>query len=531
MNVQLADRHNDSGSGAKGPIGVMELDVTPDGSRVVALGNFKHADGLLRDQIVMITTSGASAVVTPDWATQRYTPYCSKGAFDSYVRDVAFSPDGSFLVGRGSSGGPNAGTLCDSAARFETYAVGTALQPTWADYTGGDTLWGVEVTDSAVYVGGHMRWMNNISGRDSAAQGAVPRPGIAALSVSSGVPLDWNPGRHPRGEAVYTLLATDNGLYFGTDTDWVGNFEYERPRVGFFPFAGGHEVADDSLAALPADVLTGSPGLSGDSLVHQSFDGATFGARTTLASPGISWSKVRARSGQEASSTTATTTGSSTAARTRRGFSARPSNSTPTTIPYWLNLPTGSGLVDLHRRGAVAVRQLQQLRDRAGLPQPPSLLHPVELQPVAVALLRRRLGHRRLEVFSATNGIAWNDAALAFASGNDLYYAVRSTGQLRKVALVNDAPSGAAVTVDTSRDWRGRRDLPGAADRQRPARGRFTQTCLELDCTFDATRIRRPGRHARRLPVGLRRRHRHGVTPPHYVRLGRRPPGQPHGDR
>ena len=119
MNVQLTQRHNDSGSGAKSAVGVMELDVTPDGSRVVAIGNFKRADGLLRDQVVMLDTSGASAVVSPTWATTRYSPYCAKNAFDSWVRDVSFSPDGSFFV-IASSGGPFAGTLCDSAARFET---------------------------------------------------------------------------------------------------------------------------------------------------------------------------------------------------------------------------------------------------------------------------------------------------------------------------------------------------------------------------------------------------------------------------
>ena len=126
MNVQLADRHNDSGSGAKGAVGVTELDVTPDGSRVVAIGNFKHADGLLRDQVVMLDTSGASAVVAPDWATTRYTPYCSKDAFDSWVRDVSFSPDGSFFVV--AQRRPVRRHAVRHAARFETYADGTALR-------------------------------------------------------------------------------------------------------------------------------------------------------------------------------------------------------------------------------------------------------------------------------------------------------------------------------------------------------------------------------------------------------------------
>ena len=111
-----------------------------------------------------------------------YTPICSPGAFDSYMRDVEMSPDGSFFV-VATTGGPHSGTLCDTAARFETYAVGTALTPTWTNTSGGDTLWGVEVTQSAVYVGGHNRWMNNPSGSDRAAPGRRPAAGPGRRST------------------------------------------------------------------------------------------------------------------------------------------------------------------------------------------------------------------------------------------------------------------------------------------------------------------------------------------------------------
>ncbi len=53
--------------------------------------------------------------------------------------------------------------MCDSTSRWELppTATGGGLQPTWVDHSGGDTFWAVEVTESAVYVGGHMRWLNN----------------------------------------------------------------------------------------------------------------------------------------------------------------------------------------------------------------------------------------------------------------------------------------------------------------------------------------------------------------------------------
>lgn len=256
---QIVDQHhNNSGSGAQGAIGVKDLEVTPDGSKLVAIGNFKVVDGLPRDQLVVLDLTGTSAAVQGDWRTKRYEPLCYNWAFDSYMRGLSVSPDGSYFV-ISSTGGGNQGTLCDSVSRFEFSATGQEIQPTWSDFAGGDTLWGIEATESAVYVGGHGRWMNNSFGRDFAAQGAVPRPGLAALDPRNGVPLAWNPGRNPRGVAVYEILATPDGLWVGSNTEWVGNRKYRRERIAFFPLAGGAPRASDALPGLPGTAyLAGS---------------------------------------------------------------------------------------------------------------------------------------------------------------------------------------------------------------------------------------------------------------------------------
>ncbi|WP_370618062.1 PKD domain-containing protein [Mumia qirimensis] len=257
LNHQLTDRHNDSGSGAVGPVGVRDMDITPDGSRLVAIGNFKNADGLPRDQIVMLSLGESASTVTADWRTRRYEPYCYNWAFDSYMRGVSVSPDGSYFV-VATTGGPNGGTLCDTAARFEVAATGAEIQPTWVDHSGGDTLWGVAVTEQAVYVGGHQRWMNNSLGSDSSGAGSVPRPGLSALDPTTGVPLAWNPGRNPRGAAVYALYPTTDGLWMGSDTEYVGpNYRYRRPRLAFFPLATGKAKASDSVASLGATAFLG----------------------------------------------------------------------------------------------------------------------------------------------------------------------------------------------------------------------------------------------------------------------------------
>jgi hypothetical protein len=136
VDIQLAGHHNNTGTGARGYVGSWALDASPDGKRLVVIGNFRTANGLPRDQLAMVDIGGAHASLDSNWATRRYAPYCHNKSFDGYVRGVSFSPDSSYFVVTATGGGVP-GTLCDATARFETHAVGTNLQPTWVDETGG----------------------------------------------------------------------------------------------------------------------------------------------------------------------------------------------------------------------------------------------------------------------------------------------------------------------------------------------------------------------------------------------------------
>ncbi len=60
--------------------------------------------------------------------------------------------------------------VCDAAARFET-GVAAPSAPTWINYTGGDSLYSVAATGTAVYVQGHQRWMDNPQGNNSPGPG------------------------------------------------------------------------------------------------------------------------------------------------------------------------------------------------------------------------------------------------------------------------------------------------------------------------------------------------------------------------
>ena len=200
-------------------------DVSPDGTRMVVTGNFTKINGLGRYQIALLDLT-TSPVSVADWQTGLYGDGCAN-AFKTYMRDVDFSPDGtSFAVV--TTGAYNSTFLCDTAAAWDTTATGSNLQPEWVNYSGGDTLTAVAWTDTAVYIGGHQRWANNPYAADRVGAGAVPREGLAALDPRSGATLTWNPGR-TRGVAVYSLVATDAGLWIGSDTDRIAGFQYRGP--------------------------------------------------------------------------------------------------------------------------------------------------------------------------------------------------------------------------------------------------------------------------------------------------------------
>lgn len=260
----------------KGAVGVEDLVITPDGSKLVAIGNFKSVDGLPRDQVVMIDLGGTSAVVRPDWATHRYEPACYSASYDSYIRDVDMSADGSYFVIAASGGGRD--TLCDNTARFETNAVGQDVQPTWANAAGGDSQLSVAIAGDVIYAGGHARWSNNVDGNDYPGPGAVPRPGLSALDARTGMPISWNPGRNPRGGGAKAAYVSTDGVWVGSDTDWVGDRRYRRQKLAFFPLTGGADLASETVSSLPAGIYRGTSATNTSVLYRVDAGGAAVAA-------------------------------------------------------------------------------------------------------------------------------------------------------------------------------------------------------------------------------------------------------------
>jgi hypothetical protein len=295
VNVPFAgvyDPANMFNNKAGGQTNIRALDVTPDGSRLVAVGNFSTVGGLARSQVAVLDVSGSTATVAP-WATTRYDADhndCGQ-VYDTFTRDVDISPDGTYFVVSATgafAGGAATGTMCDTTSRWQLASTGN--DPSWIDYTGGDTTYGVAVTGGAVYVGGHMRWQNNPYQADQAGPGAVPREGIAALDPANGLPLSWDPGR-ARGVGAKAMFATSDGLWVGSDTTNIDN--RTRGRIAFLPLAGGTTIPTVAAAALPSDLFMAQSTTVGALLRRPVRVSGAPSAAPSTANTDLDWSTVR----------------------------------------------------------------------------------------------------------------------------------------------------------------------------------------------------------------------------------------------
>lgn len=231
-----------------------KLDATPDGSKLVVIGNFSKVDGQTRDQVAMFDLAGGSATLA-DWYANGFAPQCRATKWPMWIRDMDVAPTGDYVVfgTTGAYGSPTSSLrLCDTVSRYELGASGT-VEPTWLSYTGGDTTYGVAATGEIVYAGGHMRWMNNPWCGDRECAGAVDRYGITALDSRTGVPLEWDPRRDPRGLGTFELLADETGLWVGQDTGNIGG-EFHG-LIAKLPTATGRAIARPAAGDPDAGIM------------------------------------------------------------------------------------------------------------------------------------------------------------------------------------------------------------------------------------------------------------------------------------
>jgi PKD repeat protein len=463
-------------------------DVTPDGSRMVVVGNFTQVNGQGRYQIAVLDLT-TSPISVADWSTQAYGNGCSS-SFDTYMRDVDISPDGSHFVVV-TTGAYNNTYLCDVAARWETYATGSNLQPTWTNYSGGDTLTRVAVTASAVYVGGHQRWMNNRYVGDRVGSGAVPREGLAALDPRSGATLSWNPGR-VRGVGVYGFLATESGLWIGSDTSTIAG--QNRGRFALMPL-NGVVLPAENTGTLPTQVVSlgldqGGSGSQLDRTTARTFTGTAVTGSPVTAAGTEDWSSVQGAFMVDGKLFTAWPD-QTLRVQDYDGATFGPQSNVPLAL-------AGSGSLNRFATEDLSTVSSMFYDRTSGVlyftKDGSSRLHRRSFSPES-----RIVGGERFSSDTSAGGVDWSNVETMFLAGNHLYTST-STGNLvrRTWDPVAGLPvSGTATTVSgpaiDGQDWRAQDTFVFAGDEIVPPppnvapTAAFTQTCSGTTCQFNSS--------------------------------------------
>ncbi len=469
FSLEVAGTHNG------GRTSLQKFDITPDGSKLLAIGNFTTVGGQARRQVVLLDLTGPAATVA-NWATSFYTAGCAP-VFDSYLRDLDISPDGTYAVISTTGAYRGSTSPCDTTSRWELGATGTNVTPTWIDYTGGDTTYAVAVTGTAVYVGGHFRWQNNPYAGDRASQGAVAREGIAALDPANGLPLAWDPGR-ARGVGVFDMLATPQGLWVGDDTDRIGGWAL-HPKLAFFPLAGGFEVPATTTPKLPGQVMLAGnvPGAATDDMVTRSFDGTHASAASPADGGGVAWSQSRGAVVIGDSLYTAWADGN-LYARTYDGAQ----------LGAAVNVDGMDQIVRLTNFHNEVPNITAMFFDSGRLYY--SLAGQSSLYYRYFTPSTKVIGAVR---YTATNnsGVSFSNASALILSGGRLYVGDRTAGTLRAVSFSKGAVSGSAVTVSgpavDGQSWRGRSIFVAPEVPNEAPVAAFTAQCEQLTCSFDSS--------------------------------------------
>jgi PKD repeat protein len=204
------------------PTRVWNTTLSPDGTKLLAMGDFMSVGGQHRQQLFMLDL-GASSATVDAWYSPEFNAYCDISE-PFYIQDASWSPDMSQIYTVSTGYKPASGTgwrtsdpragLCDAAAAFPSTSIPT-VSHLWVNYTGCDSLFSTAADATTVYIGGHERFANNPRGCDAAGPGAVNAPGMSGISATTGL-LNDNPTR-ARGNGADDELVTAAGLWIGSD--------------------------------------------------------------------------------------------------------------------------------------------------------------------------------------------------------------------------------------------------------------------------------------------------------------------------
>ena len=176
---------------------------------------------------------GGSAAALTGWYTDAFKPPCMKG-FDTYLRQVKFSPDGSYIVVAATGRASSAQKLCDSAARFETEPDRPAATRPGCSAPAATRCYAVAVTGAGRLsrrAPAVVRQPVRHATATGAGPGAVARPGHRRGQPEhrQGAGVESDPRRAAWGYA--RSWHRPDGLLVGSDTDQLGQRVPRPPRL------------------------------------------------------------------------------------------------------------------------------------------------------------------------------------------------------------------------------------------------------------------------------------------------------------
>ena len=199
VNLNISGRYvyTDQGGRSSGnnSTNVYNFALSPDGTKLLAMGVFTSVGGEPRRQIVMLNL-GATATVSP-WYSPEFDQNCAT-VEPFWLQDASWSPDMSTIyiattgykpatnlnpyVGTGYFTSEPRGGLCDVAAAFP--ATPEPVLHDWVNHTGCDSLYSTAADANHVYIGGHQRWADSPNGCDGRGTQGIPAPGMGGLDPS-----------------------------------------------------------------------------------------------------------------------------------------------------------------------------------------------------------------------------------------------------------------------------------------------------------------------------------------------------------
>ena len=244
------DNQLSGGIGVDGQLGVPQLKLTPDMSKLLVVHTGRQIDGQDRYGVGLIDT--ATKQLLP-WRTQLWDTNLGRVGGVTRIAAGDISPDGTYFVVSSGSGG-DAPPISDTAIAYPINPPpGTEndVQPLWIARHF-DSIYSVAITEVAVYLGGHFGFIESPTsddpwpGLDNVGYGTgqglagyglgdqvVRRDHIAAVSPTTGKSLEWYSVSNSF-EGDKAMEATPRGLLVGGDGQFKGGVR--TGRVGFYDF-------------------------------------------------------------------------------------------------------------------------------------------------------------------------------------------------------------------------------------------------------------------------------------------------------